>query len=72
MSATSITCPVRRATAAMIAIVTEQIEGLVHGGALPARWMGPAGRGVRSEASHAGVYRRTHLKAGGCQGPNSS
>lgn len=40
--ATSVTRPVTPATAAMIAIVTEQIEGLVRGGSWPAQWIAPA------------------------------
>lgn len=40
--ATSVKRPVTPATAAMIAIVTEQIEGLVRSGAWPAQWIAPA------------------------------
>ncbi|MBS7781206.1 LysR family transcriptional regulator [Acidovorax sp. CCYZU-2555] len=42
--ATSITRPVTPATAAMISIVTEQIEGLVRSGSWPAEWIAPKGR----------------------------
>lgn len=42
--ATCITRPITPATAAMISIVTEQIELLVHSGVWPAQWVLPAGR----------------------------
>ncbi|GEQ78141.1 LysR family transcriptional regulator [Comamonas testosteroni] len=42
--ATSITRPITPATAAMISIVTEQIEMLVNSGAWPAHWIAPASK----------------------------